>query len=145
MNKVTVAVAAALFAAPFIMPHDAHAISESYKRQLENSGCTQVTEARGCNLNMTREWNEEHGFVEPREHGHRHHANPREHHRRYEEKRREIEQFLNDSVIHQDVDDARQALYDYGCERLGTDHWMKDDHEIRLTSMGGVVRSGRVH
>ncbi|EIP9221067.1 hypothetical protein LT875_002514 [Salmonella enterica] len=144
MNKVTVAVAAALFAAPFLVPHNANAMSESYRRQLENSGCTQVSEAQGCNLNMTRQWNEDHGFI-PREHGSRHHADRSAHHHRYEAKRREIEAFLRDSVINQDVDDARQALYDYGCERLGTDHWMKDDHEIRLTSMGGVVRSGRVH
>ncbi|EAM6792345.1 hypothetical protein E0G74_01125 [Salmonella enterica] len=144
MNKVTIAVAAALFAAPFIVPNKASAMSESYKRQLENSGCTQVSEAQGCNLNMTREWNEDHGFI-PREHGQRHHADRSAHRHRYEAKRHEIEQFLRDSVINQDVDDARQALYDYGCERLGTDHWMKDDHEIRLTSMGGVVRSGRVH
>ncbi|HFU2857259.1 TPA: hypothetical protein ACGQ50_000798 [Enterobacter cloacae] len=151
MKKALLAVAA--LAALYQFP--AHAISESYRQQLENSGCTQVTENQGCNLNMSREWNARHGFGEQREdhhwgrhnddeHGWKRHADPRQHHHRREEKRREIEAFLRDSVIGQDVSDARQALFGYNCERLGMDHWMKDDFEIRLTSLGGRVRSGRI-
>ena len=135
----------------------AHAISESYRQQLENSGCTQVTENQGCNLNKSREWNERHGLTDGdssndngREYGHRRHG--RGHHNGYGRNddrndygmRHEIEQFLNDSVIGEDVSDARQALYGYGCKRLGTDHWMKDDYEIRLNSFAGRVRSGRI-
>lgn len=147
MKKATIAALVALVGSAVTMQAQA-GMSESYRQQLENSGCTQATEAQGCNLNMSREWNERHGFGESREERHEHgwnrHENRHGHHHRREEKRREIEAFLRDSVIGQDVSDARQALFGYNCERLGMDHWMKDDFEIRLTSMGGRVRSGRI-
>ncbi|EAM1616297.1 hypothetical protein EU642_21920 [Salmonella enterica] len=144
MKKVTLAALVAI-----AVTGCAHAgMSESYRQQLENSGCTQASEAEGCNLNMSREWNERHGFQTSRpddgEHGWNRRPNHHEHRRHREEKRHEIEAFLHDSVIGENVNDARQALFGYGCERLGTDHWMKDDFEIRLNSFAGRVRSGRI-
>ena len=40
----------------------AHAINAKYRQQLERSGCTQVTEAQGCDITKTREQNAKAGF-----------------------------------------------------------------------------------
>lgn len=41
----------------------AHAINATYPRQLERSGCTQVTEAQGCDIKKTKAENAKAGFV----------------------------------------------------------------------------------
>ncbi|MBM4199982.1 MAG: hypothetical protein FJ189_01685 [Gammaproteobacteria bacterium] len=41
----------------------AHAINAKYRKQLERSGCTQVTEAQGCDITKTKEENAKAGFV----------------------------------------------------------------------------------
>jgi hypothetical protein len=41
----------------------AHAISAKYRQQLERSGCTQVTEAQGCDITKTKAENAKAGFV----------------------------------------------------------------------------------
>lgn len=41
----------------------AHAMNAEYRRQLERSGCTQVTEAQGCDINKTKAENAKAGFV----------------------------------------------------------------------------------
>lgn len=40
----------------------AYAISAKYRQQLERSGCTQVSEAQGCDITKTREENAKAGF-----------------------------------------------------------------------------------
>ncbi|MCR3972598.1 hypothetical protein NUK55_16030 [Aeromonas veronii] len=40
----------------------AHAISAKYAEQLEHSGCTQVTEAQGCDIHKTKAENAKAGF-----------------------------------------------------------------------------------
>lgn len=40
----------------------AHAISAKYAEQLERSGCTQVTEAQGCDIHKTKAQNAKAGF-----------------------------------------------------------------------------------
>jgi hypothetical protein len=40
----------------------AHAINAKYAQQLERSGCTQVTEAQGCDIHKTKAQNIEAGF-----------------------------------------------------------------------------------
>lgn len=35
----------------------AHAISEAYRRQLEQSGCTQLSEANGCDIHQSKAQN----------------------------------------------------------------------------------------
>ncbi|HDO1314890.1 hypothetical protein [Aeromonas veronii] len=40
----------------------AHAISAKYAEQLERSGCTQVTEAQGCDIHKTKAENAKAGF-----------------------------------------------------------------------------------
>lgn len=42
----------------------AHAISAKYREQLERSGCTQVSEAQGCDLTKTKAENAKAGFGE---------------------------------------------------------------------------------
>jgi hypothetical protein len=41
----------------------AHAINAKYAQQLERSGCTQVTEAQGCDITKTKAENAKAGFV----------------------------------------------------------------------------------
>ena len=41
----------------------AHAINAKYRQQLERSGCTQVTEAQGCDITKTKAENAKAGFV----------------------------------------------------------------------------------
>lgn len=41
----------------------AHAINARYAQQLERSGCTQVSEAQGCDITKTRAENAKAGFV----------------------------------------------------------------------------------
>lgn len=43
----------------------AHATSEKYRKQLEKSGCTQVSELQGCDIKKTKAQNAEAGFTNP--------------------------------------------------------------------------------
>jgi len=42
--------------------HSAHAIDAKYREQLERSGCTQVSEAQGCDITKTKAENAKAGF-----------------------------------------------------------------------------------
>jgi hypothetical protein len=44
--------------------NSAYAIDAKYRQQLEQSGCTQVSEAQGCDLNKSKEENGQAGFIE---------------------------------------------------------------------------------
>ncbi|MEX3020011.1 hypothetical protein AB4K05_10485 [Kluyvera sp. STS39-E] len=57
MNKMTFAVVAALLALPIVVPK-AHAISEGYRKQLEKSGCSQMTDGNGCDVHKTKAQNQ---------------------------------------------------------------------------------------
>jgi hypothetical protein len=57
-KKLVIAVAAVLLAHT-----PAHAISAKYRQQLERSGCTQVSEAQGCDIKKTKAENAKAGFV----------------------------------------------------------------------------------
>jgi hypothetical protein len=51
-------------AAVLLLAHaSAHAISEKYRKQLERSGCTQVSEGQGCDITKTKAENAKAGFV----------------------------------------------------------------------------------
>ena len=43
----------------------AHAINAKYRQQLERSGCTQVSEAQGCDITKTKRENAKAGFGTP--------------------------------------------------------------------------------
>lgn len=45
-----------------LLPLSSHAIDPAYARKLEKSGCTQVTELQGCNINKTKAENAKAGF-----------------------------------------------------------------------------------
>lgn len=51
-----------LLASLFSVP--AHAISHKYQQQLERSGCTQITEAQGCDIHKTKAENAKAGNVQ---------------------------------------------------------------------------------
>ncbi|AXF58497.1 hypothetical protein DVA43_02460 [Leclercia sp. W6] len=58
INRYTIGAAAALFAVATFTPEPAHAISASYRAQLEKSGCTQVTDSNGtCDIHKTKAQN----------------------------------------------------------------------------------------
>ncbi|MEN5171721.1 hypothetical protein ABE427_03145 [Acinetobacter higginsii] len=44
--------------------NSAYAIDAKYRQQLEQSGCTQVSEAQGCDISKSKEENSKAGFVE---------------------------------------------------------------------------------
>ena len=48
-----------------VMSFGAQAIDQKYRQKLERSGCTQVTEAQGCDINKTKEENAKAGFGTP--------------------------------------------------------------------------------
>ena len=58
MKKTMIAVVLATVAAAAPV----HAISAHYRAQLERSGCTQVTEAQGCDIHKTKAQNRAAGF-----------------------------------------------------------------------------------
>lgn len=43
----------------------AHAINEKYRQQLEQSGCTQMTELQGCDIHKSKAENAKAGFSDP--------------------------------------------------------------------------------
>lgn len=56
------------------------AISPAQRAKYERSGCTQVSELQGCDLNKSYEWNQRHGFItsndeRPQHQGRHHHDN----------------------------------------------------------------------
>ncbi len=57
-NKLMIALAIASLAST-----SAHAINAKYAQQLERSGCTQVTEAQGCDITKSQAENAKAGFV----------------------------------------------------------------------------------
>lgn len=57
MKSHMIFVAALLFAST-----SAHAIDEKYRQKLERSGCTQVSELQGCDINKTKAENAKAGF-----------------------------------------------------------------------------------
>lgn len=42
-----------------------HAIDEKYRKKLDHSGCTQVTEMQGCDINKSKAENTKAGFGQP--------------------------------------------------------------------------------
>jgi hypothetical protein len=56
-TKITIAIVAIL-----LVNTSAYAISSKYRQQLERSGCTQVSEAQGCDITKTKEENAKAGF-----------------------------------------------------------------------------------
>lgn len=55
-----------------VMSFSAYAIDKSYRQKLERSGCTQVSEMQGCDINKSKAENAKAGFVSetpPREQG----------------------------------------------------------------------------
>lgn len=61
MNKIILpALAVLLFA-----QSPAYAINDKYRKQLEQSGCTQVSEAQGCDIHKSKAENAKAGFSNP--------------------------------------------------------------------------------
>ncbi|MEA5392134.1 hypothetical protein VB738_12780 [Cyanobium gracile UHCC 0139] len=61
-GKTILATAVAAAAIGLSMPLASHAIDPAYAKKLEKSGCTQVTELKGCDINKTKAENAKAGF-----------------------------------------------------------------------------------
>lgn len=123
----------------------AHAINAHYRDQLIRSGCNEMNAGTTCDINKSREWNERHGNADAPRHGHGHdrYYNDDERTQRQRD-RKELNAFLEDSVLGEDVEDARNALFGYGVKRLGPDHWTKNGFDIRLETRNGRVISSHI-
>ena len=42
----------------------AYAITPAMQKKYERSGCTQISEINGCDVNKSYQWNRDHGFIE---------------------------------------------------------------------------------
>jgi hypothetical protein len=58
MKKLIITVGVAL-----LVSTSAHAINEKYRQKLEKSGCTQMSEMQGCDINKTKAQNAKAGFA----------------------------------------------------------------------------------
>jgi hypothetical protein len=61
MNKIILPVLALLMLAQ----SPAYAINDKYRKQLEQSGCTQVSETQGCDIHKSKAENAKAGFTNP--------------------------------------------------------------------------------
>ncbi|MFJ3368830.1 hypothetical protein [Pseudomonas sp. NPDC086251] len=61
MNKIILPALAMLMLAQ----SPAYAINDKYRKQLEQSGCTQVSEAQGCDIHKSKAENAKAGFTNP--------------------------------------------------------------------------------
>lgn len=60
MNKILLPTLAMLL----LVQSPAHAISDKYRKQLEKSGCTQMSEMQGCDIHKSKAENAKAGFGE---------------------------------------------------------------------------------
>ena len=49
------------------------AITPAMQKKYERSGCTQMSELNGCDVNKSYEWNRDHGFIDNAENHHQRH------------------------------------------------------------------------
>lgn len=120
MKKTTLAavVLALIATAP------AHAISAKYRAQLERSGCTQMNEGTTCDINKTKAQNA--AAIQKEQDGNA-------------AAQGEVNAFIEDSVLGEKVDAAKEALSGYGFQETDPNLWYKDGHTITLTIKKGVV------
>ncbi|MCQ7059373.1 hypothetical protein MRO53_12745 [Escherichia coli] len=74
----------AVFVLGLTIATTACAITPAMQKKYERSGCTQMSELNGCDVNKSYEWNRDHGFIDNTEnHQNRHHRHgedqPRNH------------------------------------------------------------------
>lgn len=97
----------------------AHAITEKYRKQLERSGCTQITDGNGCDITKTKAENMRSAPASDK---------------------KELEEFLHDSVVNQKTDDAYQALQGYGYESIKPGTWKKGNITVVLDIKNDMVK-----
>lgn len=101
----------------------AHAITEKYRQQLERSGCTQITDGNGCDITKTKSENMKSAPVNDK---------------------KELEEFLHDSVVDQKTDDAYQALQGYGYESTKPGIWEKEKVTVVLDIKNDMIKSATI-
>ena len=62
MNRTNHRVVCSVAAIAVLLPLASHAMDPAYAKKLEQSGCTQVTEMQGCDINKTKAENAKAGF-----------------------------------------------------------------------------------
>lgn len=102
--------------------HNAFAISEAYRAQLENSGCTQVSEANGtCNVNDSKQYDASEDSSEANRHHHRHRASA--------ENANDVARSIDRHIAGKYQGQAVDYMDSHGWESLNDERtrWRKDD------------------
>lgn len=102
-----------------VLSSPAHAITEKYRKQLERSGCTQITDGNGCDITKTKAENTNSAPASDK---------------------KELEEFLHDSVVNQKTDDAYQALQGYGYVSTKPATWKKGNITVVLDIKNDIVK-----
>lgn len=100
-----------------------HAISQKYRQQLERSGCTQMTDGNGCDITKTKSENIP-GKIS--------------------KERKELTEFLRDSVVGQKADDAFEALKGYGYSSSSPDVWSKSEFTVILNIKNSIINQATI-
>lgn len=105
-----------------------HAISETYRSQLERSGCTQVTDGHGCDIHKTRAQNDA-SAAKPA-------LSPEQQHGQIVG---EAETILAMKGIA-----AEEYLVEKGWKQQSSGKWIKAGHVLSIVEDDGVVRSAQL-
>lgn len=103
----------------YVLP--VHAIDSKYSQKLDRSGCTELTDGNGCDINKTKEEN----GISSGKNG--------------SKETREIKEFIKYSVVNQKVDDAYNALEGYGWESTQPSTWVKGKYTLMLDIQNDTV------
>ncbi|MGB7803610.1 MAG: hypothetical protein WBL83_21180 [Buttiauxella sp.] len=115
-HKTVVITLTTLFA---LLSMPAHAISEKYRQQLERSGCTQLTDGNGCDINKSKAENMRSTDATERQ---------------------ELTSFLRDSVVAQKTDAAYEALTGYGFQNTAPAVWKKGKLTVDLDIQSDMIK-----
>lgn len=120
----------ALYAIPLVIMNTSpvHAISETYRSQLERSGCTQVTDGHGCDIHKTRAQNDA-SAAKPA-------LSPEQQHGQIVG---EAETILAMKGIA-----AEEYLVEKGWKQQSSGKWIKAGHVLSIVEDDGVVRSAQL-
>lgn len=114
MKLITLALASL-----YVLP--VHAISSQYSQKLDRSGCTELTDGNGCDINKTKE---ENGISSGKSEN---------------KETKEIKEFIKYSVMNQKTDDAYNALEGYGWESTQPSTWVKGKYTLVLDIQNDVI------
>ena len=111
-----------------LVDNTALAISQSYRAQLERSGCTQVTDDNGCDIHKSRAENERNERRLQQRHGN------------------SLDQLSSeiDTIIGADYGDAVNYLYEHGWRSAGLETYKKAGWKMRVIIQSGKIANAQI-